>query len=194
MPAGKKIVGLRKWLKEHNRTPEEMQKYWDELIEINSTVRALHNSGFNWDETNLSILAQLPYEKERTLRALEERRIKEEQEKAEKEAKLKAEKEYEENFESIMVNKIDNNEKLSEKELRILVNEYEYSEEAGGTGRWTQHMHTVVKLENRFFMIVWERGLTEYQENQFLYQPYEVELHEYKKVITVKEWIKKGGK
>ena len=187
MPAGKKkVVGLKKWLKENNRTPEEMQKYWDELIEINSTVRALHNSGYNWDETNLSILAQLPFEKERTLKVLEERRVKEEKEKAELEAKLKEEKHYNENFEYIMLNKLDNNVDLTDEELSRLVGEYEYSEELGSKHRWTQTVHTVVKLDNRFFMVDWEQGLTEYQPNSFMTQPYEVE--EYEKIIVVKEW------
>lgn len=192
MAEPKRIKGLKKWLKEHNYTEEQMQAWWDELIEINSTVKALHNSGFNWDQTNLSILEQIPTEKERTLRRLEEKRIKEEQEKAEKESKALEKEYYEEHFEEIIVQKIDKKEPLTEKELRILVYEYEYSKEEGANNRWTRSMYTVVNLCNRFFMVNWHQALTEYQEDEFMYQPYEVELHEYEKTIIVKEWVKKG--
>ena len=121
----------------------------------------------------------------------EEQKAKEEQEKAEKEAKLKAEKEYEENFESIIVKKIDTGEKLTEKELRTLSWDYEVEREYGENRRWTRSVYSVCKLCDRFFMVVWEQGLTESQENEYYNQPYEVELHEYEKVITVKEWRKK---
>ena len=36
-----------------------------------------------------------------------------------------------------------------------------------------------------------KRGLTEYQENAFYEQPYEVEKRTYEKTITVTEWINK---
>ena len=53
-------------------------------------------------------------------------------------------------------------------------------------------MFTVVELCGRTFGINWFSGLTECQENEFNEQPYEVEKHEYEKVITVKEWRKKS--
>lgn len=184
----KKIKGLKNWLKENNRTVDEMQRYWNELIELNSTVRALHNSGLNWDETNLSILNQLPYEKERTLKRLEEKRIKDEEDakKAKSEAERKAY--YNEHFEELMVQKIDHREKLTEKELSRLVHEFGIETDHGENRRWTRSNCTVCKLCNRYFEVVWEEGLTEYQDNEYIYQPVEVELHEYEKVIKVREW------
>ena len=67
-----------------------MQAFWDELIPINKTVKALYNTGYNWDELNLCLIAKLPTEKERTLKALAEaeKKEREEQERKDKE-KLK---------------------------------------------------------------------------------------------------------
>lgn len=186
--ATKKIKGLRVWLKENNYTYEEMQRYWDELIEINSTVRALHNSGLNWDETNLSIVAQLPTEKERTLKRLEEKHIKDEEDA--RNAKIESERKayYEEHFEELMVQKIDHGKKLTEKELSNLVHEFGIETDHGENRRWTRSNYTICKLCGRYFEVDWEEGLTEYQDNEYRYQPVEVELHEYEKVITIREW------
>lgn len=62
-------------------------------------------------------------------------------------------------------------------------------EEEGSEGRWTRGMSTVFEVKGRFFIIDWERGLTELQENEFYKQPYEVvgECHE--KTIVVTNWI-----
>lgn len=62
-------------------------------------------------------------------------------------------------------------------------------EEEGSEGRWTRGMSTVFEVKGRFFIIDWERGLTECQENEFYEQPYEVvgECHE--KTIVVTNWI-----
>lgn len=45
-------------------------------------------------------------------------------------------------------------------------------------GRWYQYMKTIFKIDNRYFSIKWDRGLTECQENEFHNQPVEVERHE----------------
>lgn len=53
----------------------------------------------------------------------------------------------------------------------------------GTVGRWTRHMTTILKSGDKFYAIEWEQGLTEYQENEFYFQPYEVE--PYEEVITI---------
>ena len=90
MAEKKKTRGVKKWLKENGYTEEQMQAFWDELIPINKTVKALYNTGYNWDELNLCLIAKLPTEKERTLKALAEaeKKEREEQERKDKE-KLK---------------------------------------------------------------------------------------------------------
>ena len=49
MSVNKKVKGVKTWLKENGYTAEQIQAFWDELIDLNATVRALHNSGVNWD-------------------------------------------------------------------------------------------------------------------------------------------------
>ena len=189
----KRVKGLKKWLKENGYTEEQMQAYWDENIGINSKVTSLSKAGINWDQTNFGIISSLPGCKERTLKALEEKRLKEEAEQKAKEEAEKAKKHYEENFESIMVNKIDKGETLTEKELKRLAYEYEIEKIVYDKNRWTMPISSVCKLLDRYFMVEWQEGLTEYQENEFLDQPYEVELHEYQKLVGVRKWIEKGS-
>jgi len=183
-----KIKGLQTWLKAHGYTYDQMQAYWDELIEINPTVEALHRIGINWDHTNLGLVAQLPTEKERTLKRKAEKFEAEEKAKVEAERVQREKEYYDEHFEELMVQKIDTNEDLTERELNRLVCEYNYNTTEGDSGRWTKMMYTVVQLCGRFFEIVWQQGLTEYQENEYLDQPYEVREHTYTKTITVTEW------
>ena len=192
MAEKKKTRGVKKWLKENGYTEEQMQAFWDELIPINKTVEALYDTGYNWDELNLCLIAKLPTEKERTLKALAEAEKKEREEQERKDKEKAEEEYYNEHFEEIIVKKIDSGEKLTERELRTLVFEYEVETEEGNSLRWVKSMFTVVELCGRTFGINWFSGLTECQENEFNEQPYEVEKHEYEKVITVKEWRKKS--
>lgn len=90
-------------------------------------------------------------------------------------------------FEIKMLNKIDNNEKLSEREIRELVcNSIE--DNYGDNNRWTRGVESIVQIGERFFLINWSEGLTEYQENEYYSQPVEVEKVTYEKTITVTEW------
>lgn len=111
----------------------------------------------------------------------------------EEQEKLKAaeeEKYYSEHFEEIMLNKIASDEKLTERELSTLVFENETEREKGDSGRWSQHMTSIVELCGRHFAIDWQRGLTEMQENEFYNQPYEVELKEYEKLYRSENGIR----
>ncbi len=57
------------------------------------------------------------------------------------------------------------------------------------SGRWTTHMTTVFEIGGRYFAIDWDRGLTEYQENEYWNQPVEVTKRQYEKTIVVTEWV-----
>ena len=97
-----------------------------------------------------------------------------------------------EQYEKDMLERIDSGEKLSEKEIKMLVGEFEeiYREE-GDDRRWSKSIFSVVKIDNRCFAINWEKGLTECQENEYDSQPVEVEKKTYEKTITGTEWISK---
>lgn len=47
----------------------------------------------------------------------------------------------------------------------------------------------LLKIKDKLFCIEWEEGLTEYQDNCFWEQPYEVE--EVERTVVVKDYIKK---
>lgn len=57
----------------------------------------------------------------------------------------------------------------------------------GDSSRWTQHMTTIFKMNDKLYALEWERGLTEYQENEFYDQPYEVK--ETKKMVEVTDYV-----
>lgn len=91
------------------------------------------------------------------------------------------------------LNRYDNGEKFSECELKEIRWSFEEVENiVGDEHRWQKEVQTILKIGNRLFALNWMAALTECQENDFYNQPYEVELHEYEKTITVKEWVRKG--
>jgi len=90
-----------------------------------------------------------------------------------------------------VLRKIDNKEKLDESELSDLVFEYEVDTDYSDNRRWSRSATTISQIGDRYFRIEWENGLTENQPNEFYKQPVEVELKEYSKTITVKEWVSK---
>lgn len=102
---------------------------------------------------------------------------------------------YDNDFDEIMLRKIDSGEELTEDELKELT-EYEIEQEKGENRRWTRTITSIVELFGRFFALEWEEALTEMQENEFYSQPYEVEKVTYEKTITVTEWkpLKKEDK
>jgi len=183
---------IKELLKKLNLKESDMDTYWNELIEINQIVKSLNNSGKTWKDLNTSLIEQLPTQKQKDIETAERKR-KEEQEKIDAELKAKQEKEYyETHYEEIMLNKIDSGEKLNERELSSLVWEFEEVErEYGDNRRWSRSVTSIVKINNRFFCVEWENGLTESQPNEFYNQPYEVEKKTYEKNITVTEWVKK---
>lgn len=93
-------------------------------------------------------------------------------------------------FEKVILAKIDSGEELSGHELSRLVLDYEFDQAGNGNmGRWVEHMNTIVLIGDRYFSIKCGRDLTECVEGEFWSQPVEVFKKEYEKVITVTEWI-----
>lgn len=74
---------------------------------------------------------------------------------------------------------------LTEHEISELVYESEeVDEEVGDHGRWVANVNTVIKVQDRLFMINWDRALTESQESSWQNQPVEVESYEEQITVT----------
>jgi len=181
---------IKEILKELNLTESQMDKFWKSNYDTNFIVRNLTNSGKTWRDMNGSVIRQLPTQKERDLESIEKKRI-EDEKKARKELEKKQSEEYYyEHFEELMVEKIDKKEFLTERELSE-IRDFSIEDEEGDEGRWTRSITSILKMCGRYFELNWMRGLTEYQENEFYDQPYEVEKITYEKTFTVTEWIAK---
>lgn len=87
-----------------------------------------------------------------------------------------------------ILDKLNKHEKLEEWEIENLVIENKVDEEVNDKGRWEEYMFTVVQLDDKYFGIDWNRGLTENQEDSFMDQPYEVVKETVTKTIIVNEW------
>jgi hypothetical protein len=103
----------------------------------------------------------------------------------------------ENDWEKYITNKIDNNEELTERELRNLATLYEVDREEGNDGRWYRPITSYVALWDgnygRYFKIDWSQGLTECQDNCFDNQPIEVKKVSHEEIIpehkvTVAKW------
>lgn len=74
-----------------------------------------------------------------------------------------------------IINKLKNGEELSECELRELCgSDYWVEEIEGDDHRWQREIKTIIDVDGQLYAIDWMRGLTEYQESEFLDQPYKV--------------------
>lgn len=96
---------------------------------------------------------------------------------------------FADDYEKELYEKITNGIKLNKEDLCEL-REFEYDLIKGGDRRWTRSMRTVCELGDKFFMLEWEQGLTENQEDSFDNQPYEVELENYVELVNRKRWNK----
>lgn len=179
---------IKQVLKELNLTENDMQNFYNELIETNSIIKSLNKSGKRWNDLPIHLIRQLPTQRQKDLDMAEKKQKEEDEIKLKEQQEKKEKKYYNEHFEEIMLKKIDNGENLTEKELRRLALEHDIERDYGDNRRWTRGVTSIVQIGNRFFEINWEEGLTEYQENEFYEQPYEVEKHTYEKTITVTEW------
>lgn len=90
-----------------------------------------------------------------------------------------------------LLEKMDSGYKFEDWELCDLCCEYEYEREDGYDGRWTREVTTIIKLDDRFFSIDWQEGLTEMQDDDYMNQPYEVYGQEKVITRTITEWFRK---
>lgn len=155
------------FLKDNNLTRVDMQKIYEECIEINHKVRALSKL-YAWYELPINIIMQLPTCKENTLKVIAEKELVEKKEQEERKQREKEKEYYEDNFETIMYHKIINGEPLTEKEIARITFVYEVEERPlSAPDRWTTPWETIVELRGKRFSIKWNRANTEYQENNF---------------------------
>jgi len=180
---------IKSLLKRLNYTEAEMDNFWAGLYDINPIVKNLTNSGKSWRDLNTSAIEDMTTRKQKILDDLETKRVEEELQKEKQKEINDQKKYYEDNFEAIIISKIENNEKLSGYELSRLVYNYEIEVEYGDNSRWSRSAISIIQLLDRMFSVEWEQGLTESQEDEFYNQPYEVKAHEYEKTIIVKEWV-----
>lgn len=100
-----------------------------------------------------------------------------------------------EEFESKLKNKT-----FTEEELQELVQDYLFTNQGDRIeyeiidtiyddelNRWSRNVQTIIKYKNKYYSILWEEGLTEYQDNGIYEQPYEV--IKKTKVIEQDYWI-----
>lgn len=92
------------------------------------------------------------------------------------------------NFEQCILNKIDNNIKLSYEEMEKFV--WEHSIDRIKNNK-ENNIKTIVKIGERYFLIKWKDSSTQLKANQYFGQPYEVIKKEYNKIVHVVEWVEK---
>lgn len=94
--------------------------------------------------------------------------------------------EYEKNF----LKKIDNGHNFSEEEINEMFYDLEEIDSISeDLGRWTMSVSTIFKIGDRYIRLDWEKGLTEYQVDEYPEQPYEV--FPKKETIVVTRWLTK---
>lgn len=156
-------------------TREEMQKFWDDALEVNRVVQGIAKCGKTWKDLNEYQLASLVNLKEKTLKQLAEQEAKK---KAEEEAKKKAEEDkkyYQEHFEEIVCDKLLNGVALTNKEFSSLVFEFDVEEvDAGEVYKNGQYVTTISCINGHYFEIYWRRDNSEWGAHQFDETPFEV--------------------
>lgn len=178
-------------LKELGLSEAEMTKHWEEAVKVNSKCELIASSGLDWTDLTEWQIREIPNLAERTIQQLKEKEQAEENKRLADEERERQRQHYNENFEDIMIEKIDKHEELTESEIERLVDEYEISREKGENGRRTRPVNSIIELKGKTFCVAWQQGLIESQPDSYIEQPYEVEKHEYEKVITVTEWKRK---
>lgn len=87
-------------------------------------------------------------------------------------------------FEQYIIDKYDNKEPLTEKEVRELIWHYDYERIECENRRWNRWVDVIIKLKDRYFKVGFDEGLTEMQPNE-----YYTDIVEVKPVATVKTVI-----
>ena len=84
---------------------------------------------------------------------------------------------------------LDNNIPFDREDLCMMIECCYHDSFRGELHRWFIEASTICEVKGKFYCIDWEEGSTEMQEDEFPYQPYEVEPKE--RVITVTDWVRK---
>ena len=156
-------------------TREQMQKFWDDALEVNWKIQAIAKCGKDWRDLNEYQLADLVNLKEKTLEQLAEKEAKEKAEEEAKESARKVREYYQEHFEEIVCNKILSGVALERKEFDSLVFEYDVAElNAGEVYKNYQDITTISELNGHYFKINWRMDLSDFGEHQFDNAPIEV--------------------
>ena len=93
--------------------------------------------------------------------------------------------------------KFDAGYRFSEFERRSLIwgSDLEQVEEKEGDDhRWQREIRTILKAGDRNFAINWMRALTEFQENEYPWQPVEVQYRQWEEVVVKHEWYPIDGR
>ena len=89
---------------------------------------------------------------------------------------------------------IDNNITFDREDIREFIDCYCYFvKRAEFCDRWTRHIITICKLNEHYYAVEWDAGLTDYGEDYFDEQPYEVFPEEEKQVFIINKWKNKDG-
>jgi hypothetical protein len=93
-----------------------------------------------------------------------------------------------EKFEAEVIRRIDSKESFGEDELsELLWRLEEVDRKQYDDDRWTRPISSILRIGERFFQLNWDKGLTEYQEDYFDEQPFEVFCKE--KVVVERDWV-----
>ena len=86
------------------------------------------------------------------------------------------------------LNKYDRGEKFSDREKQELIWDWpEVDRIEGDSGRGDKSVAVVIDAGDRYFMIDYQEGLTEYQENYYS-DGEVVEVEPYEETIVIKKW------
>ena len=168
-------------------TASEMQRHWDEALEVNWKIQAIANCGKTWRDLNEYQLADLINLKEKTLKQLAEKK---EKERLEQEAKEKAKKEkeyYNEHLEEILLNKILNKEELTETEYGHLAFEFVcFDKYTDSYKHGLMFKDVVFSLLDRYFYMPIIEDTTDFGNHQYQTYPVEVDYDSKKETWKLK--------
>jgi hypothetical protein len=58
----------------------------------------------------------------------------------------------------------------------------------GENRRWLRSNESIVKTDNKYYLLTWEEGLTECQENEF-YDQDAPEVKQVEETVIIKKWV-----
>lgn len=80
--------------------------------------------------------------------------------------------------------RFDKKEKFAEYEISNFIEQFQVMEEEGEDRRWSRTVSVLLQVNDRYFILFYERGLTENQDDEYLEQPIEVFTPKYAAYIS----------